>query len=242
MFSGHSKSKLEQIKNYWLERLPNDHTNHTQYKYIIYDGTYFHKNGCLISLMDAKRGKVISTIYAKKEGFQSVYPWFRKLKEQGLRPHYITMDGERSVIRAISMVWPKAKVQRCLYHIQREGMRWLRTYPKTLAGRELRTLLCTLCNIKSVKERNQFIENYKTWVNKYRDFVKSLPITNIAFKDLKRTMVLINNALPDMFHYLEEPNIPATTNTLESFYSRLKADYRRHRGLTQMHKIHYLKW
>jgi hypothetical protein len=53
---------------------------------------------------------------------------------------------------------------------------------------------------------------------------------------------LISNVLPDMFHYLEEPNIPATTNTIESFYSRLKADYRKHRGLTQKHKIHYLKW
>jgi len=192
--------------------------------------------------MNVKGQAIISNIYAKKEGFKNVYPWFKRLKKQGLMPRYIVMDGERSVMRAIAIVWPKAIIQRCLYHIQREGMRWLRTYPKTAAGRELRTLLRTLCSIKSVKERDQFIENYKTWVNKYRDFVKSLPITNIAFKDLKRTMALINNALPDMFHYLKEPNIPATTNTLESFYSRVKSDYRRHRGLTQMHKIHYLKW
>lgn len=73
-------------------------------------------------------------------------------------------------------------------------------------------------------------------------FVRSLPLSNIAFKDLKRTMVLLNNALPYMFYYLKEPNIPATTNVLEGFYSRLKADYRRHRGLSQKHKIHYLKW
>ena len=192
--------------------------------------------------MNIKEQAIISNIYAKKEGFKSVYPWFKRLKKQGLMPRYITMDGERSVMRAIAIVWPKAIIQRCLYHIQREGMRWLRTYPKTVAGRELRDLLCTLCSIKSVKERDQFIENYKSWLNKYKDFVKSLPIINIAFKDLKRTMVLINNALPDMFHYLKEPNIPATTNVIESFYSRLKADYRRHRGLTQKHKIHYLKW
>ncbi len=192
--------------------------------------------------MDVKEQTIISNIYTKKEGFKSVYPWFKKLKKQGLMPHYIVMDGEKSVMRAIAMVWPKTSIQRCLYHIQREGMRWLRTYPKTVAGRELRYLLRTLCSIKSINERNQFIENYKSWINKYKNFVKSLPITNIAFKDLKRTIVLINNALPDMFYYLKEPNIPATTNTMESFYSRLKADYRRHRGLTQKHKIRYLKW
>lgn len=192
--------------------------------------------------MDAKTQNIISNIYANKEGFVSVYPWFKRLREQGLNPHYIVMDGEQSVMRAVAMVWPKAAIQRCLYHIQREGMRWLRTYPKTFAGRELRALLCTLCNIRSVKEQYDFTKSYKAWVNKYKGFVRSLPVTNIAFKDLKRTMVLINNALPNMFHYLKERCIPATTNVIESFYSRLKADYRRHRGLTQKNKINYLQW
>jgi len=189
-----------------------------------------------------KRQKIISTIYAKKEGFKSVYPWFNRLKEQGLDPRYITMDGEQSVMRAIRMVWPTTKIQRCLYHIQREGMRWLRTYPKTQAGRELRSILRKVCSIQSIKERDEFINDYQAWLTKYRNFVRSLPITNVAFKDLKRTMVLIKNALADMFYYLKDPNVPPTTNTLESFYSRLKADYRRHRGLTQKHKINYLKW
>lgn len=192
--------------------------------------------------MDAKEQNIISHVYEKKEGFKSVYPWFKKLKENGLNPKYITMDGERSVIRAIRMAWPKTTIQRCLYHIQREGMRWLRTFPKTQAGRDLRRLLSTLCNIKSFKEQNWFLETYKNWLEKYKDFVWSLPLTNIAFKDLKRTTVLINNAIPDMFYFLNDPNIPKTTNTLESFYSRLKADYRRHRGLTQKNKINYLSW
>ena len=53
---------------------------------------------------------------------------------------------------------------------------------------------------------------------------------------------LIKNALPDMFHYLKDPGIPHTVNLLEGFYSRLKQDYRRHRGLTQANKLHYLSW
>jgi hypothetical protein len=82
--------------------------------------------------MDTKEQTIISNIYTKKEGFKSVYPWFKNLKKQGLMPHYIVMDGERSVMRAIDMIWPKTTIQRCLYHIQREGMRWLRTYPRQL--------------------------------------------------------------------------------------------------------------
>ncbi|MCK4430294.1 MAG: transposase [Candidatus Aminicenantes bacterium] len=196
----------------------------------------------MINLMDAVDQRLISNIYAKKEGYRNVYTWFSELNEEGLKPRYITMDGERSVIRAINEIWPQAKIQRCLYHIQREGMRWLRTYPKTQAGKDLRRLLKTLCRISSLEERNEFIASYMAWLDRYKDFVISLPRGEVAFKDLKKTMTLIYNALPDMFHYLTDKNIPKTTNTLESFYSRLKADYRKHRGLTEKHKISYLNW
>lgn len=192
--------------------------------------------------MNAVDQTLISNIYAKKEGYKNVYAWFSKLNKEGLAPRYITMDGERSVIRAINEVWPHTKIQRCLYHIQREGMRWLRTYPKTQAGRDLRRLLKTLCRINSFKERNEFIASYVAWLNQYREFILSLPGKEVAFKDLKKTMALVYNALPDMFHYLNDSKVTKTTNTLESFYSRLKADYRKHRGLTEKHKISYLNW
>jgi len=192
--------------------------------------------------MSAVDQKLISNIYAKKEGYRNVYAWFSRLSKEGLNPLYITMDGEQSVIRAVKEIWAQTKIQRCLYHIQREGMRWLRTYPKTQAGKDLRRLLKTLCKITTSAEKDEFITSYVIWLDQYRGFVLSLPSTDIAFKDLKKTMTLIYKALPDMFHYLSDKNIRKTTNTLESFYSRLKADYRKHRGLTEEHKISYLNW
>ncbi len=195
-----------------------------------------------MNIMNAKDQKIIAHNYTNKEGFNSVYPWFLKLRQQGLNPLYITMDGERSIIRAIREVWPHVKIQRCLYHIQHEGMRWLRTYPKTQAGRALRYLLMRLSSIKTLKEQDSFIEAYRSWLNKYKDFVFSLPRKDIASKDLKRTIVLINNALPDLFYYLKDKSVHATTNTIESYHSRLKSDYQRHRGLTRQHKLQYLNW
>ena len=110
------------------------------------------------------------------------------------------------------------------------------------AGKELRAILATLCKIKTLQERDIFIQIYADWVRTYSGFVSSLPRTTIALKDLKRTMVLINNALPDMFHYLTDSNVPSTTNSLEGFHSRLKSDYQRHRGLTKEHRIQYIHW
>jgi transposase-like protein len=240
--SGYSASKITRIKNHWLDQIPEDQIDYSQVHYLIYDATYFHKDGCLLNLMNAINQRVISHIYVKKESYLDAYPWFSSLKRQGLDPECITTDGEQSTIRALKQVWPNAKLQRCLYHIQHEGMRWLRTYPKTEAGRQLRKILSTLCNIKTVKERRLFIRDYRLWLTQYHDFIRTLPKNIIAFKDLQRTIVLINNALPDMFYYLDDNKVFSTTNALEGFHSRLKTDYQRHRGLSKQHRINYIYW
>lgn len=195
-----------------------------------------------MSLMDVRSQKIIAYIWESKEGYKTTVEWFKGLRSQGLEPFYFIMDGERSVIRAIREVWPQVKIQRCLHHIQREGMRWLRSIPKTEAGALLRGLLKTLCRIRTREGKDLFLEIYDSWKARYRDEVLALPRSQVAYKDLKRTMNLIKNAIPDMFHFLDDPKVPGTTNTLESHYSRLKADYQRHRGLSKKHRIGYLAW
>ncbi len=208
----------------------------------MFDGTYFHKKDCFLILMDTGSQDVILYDSVEMEGYQTSYPRFRKLRAQGLDPLFVTMDGHRHVMRSFREVWPEIKIQRCLYHIQREGMRWLRTYPKTTAGQKLRSLLAQVCNVRTLKERDTWIRNYQSWLDCYRKFVQSLPRSDVACKDLKRTMALIDHALPDMFHYLNDQKVESTCNRLEGFFSRLKADFRRHRGLSDDHKKAYLKW
>jgi transposase-like protein len=209
---------------------------------MLYDATYFHKDGCLLNLMNGIDQKIIAHIYVRKESFQEAYPWFISLKQEGLNPSFITTDGERSIMRAMRLVWPAVTIQRCLYHLQHEGMRWLRTYPKTEAGKQLRALLAQINRIKSLAERDSFIRQYVEWLKTYQEYIHSLPRGIIAYKDLQRTIVLINNALPDMFHFLSDPNVYSTTNPLEGFHSRLKTDYQRHRGLSKEHRIQYINW
>ena len=79
-------------------------------------------------------------------------------------------------------------------------------------------------------------------MGRHRAFVLALPMQRKVNFDLKRTLALINNALPDMFHYLMDPGIHATTNALEGWHSRIKRAYRQHAGLSQRHKIQFLKW
>lgn len=240
--SAHSPAKLKRIKNRWLEQPPPQSEDLGPFKYLVLDGTYFHKDGCLVTLMHSADQTILSNLYAPKEGFETSFQWLKGLKERGLYPLAFTTDGERSALRVIGSLWPGARIQRCLYHIQHEGCRWLRTYPRTQAGRELRHLLLNLTGIRSVKERNRFVSAYKSWLARHRSFVLSLPMHIKANFDLKRTITLIHNALPDMFHYLMDPHIHATTNALEGWHSRIKRAYRQHAGLSQRHKIQFLKW
>ncbi len=192
--------------------------------------------------MDIANNLILDHLHTTKESYKTAISWFQKLQSKGLNPLVITMDGEKSVIQAIRDTWPDTRIQRCLYHIQREGLRWLRSYPKTQAGCELRALLSTLASIKSFKDRETFLHLFDCWINAHFSFVRTLPSSTIEFKDLKKTVTLIKNALPDMFHYLDDPSVPSTTNSLEGFFSRLKSDYQRHRGLSKLHRISYLNW
>ena len=192
--------------------------------------------------MDHTAKSIPSYTYIDKESYKNIYPLLVDAKGRGLSPKAITMDGHRQVIRAILEIWPDVTIQRCLYHIQSQGMSWLRTYPKTEAGRVLRDIFKLIMHITTHEDKSLFLEVYDQWYQKYRQSIRELPRTSVANTDLKRAMTLINNALPNMFHYLQDPNIAPTINLLENFYSQLKQHYRGHRGLTEQHKISYLKW
>ena len=171
-----------------------------------------------------------------------MHPIFITLNTQGLKPKAITVDGHRMVIKAILSVWPQIKMQRCLFHIQNQGLMWIRTFPKSKAGKELRSILTTLTAIRSNRAMTNFLSTYSSWKNRHKTFINKLPKTSVVNADLKRTMRLIDNALPNMFHFIKDRKIASTTNLLENLYSQIKHQYRNHRGLTEKHKIAYLKW
>ena len=164
------------------------------------------------------------------------------LQYKQVSPIAITTDGNTSVIRAIKKTWTNTITQRCLVHIQRQGLSWLRRCPKSRSARDLRLLLLTVTNIKDHKQKQLFINDFNNWEKMYGKFVLSLPSSDKVYGDLQRTRSLIIHALPNMFHYLEDSNIVPTTNKIEGYFSRLKDLYRHHRGLSKKHRENYFKW
>ncbi len=193
-------------------------------------------------VMDNATARVIGHCYHYRENYACSYGLFAQLKARGLEPSAITIDGNINVIRALKAAWPEITVQRCMAHIQRQGLAWLRRHPKLEASRQLRKILLGIADIRNDQGKQVFISDFIDWEKRYSSFVRELPSRDKVYGDLQRARSLIVHALPDMFHYLDDRNIAATTNRLEGYFSLLKELYRRHRGLSKKHRQNYFAW
>lgn len=222
--SGYSRSKINRIITYWLSKEPPEQTVRHPWaiKYLLFDGTYFHKNGCSMVVMNSRNRYILGTAYVDNENYANAKSLFDKIRFYGIVPKAVMIDGHHAVIRALKDTWPQVLIQRCLFHIQRQGLQWLRTKPKTEAGRTLRVLIHSVGTLHTKDDMSRFIANYNAWSSLYRSFVKQLPWDSVAYKDLKKATALIQHAIPDMFHSIQDANIRNTTNVLESFLQNLK--------------------
>ena len=66
-------------------------------------------------------------------------------------------------------------------------------------------------------------------------FLANGDLNDFSIPKLARARSLLAYALPNMFHYLDCPEITSTTNPLEGYFGRLKMRYRQHRGLSPEH-------
>jgi hypothetical protein len=242
-FSGHSAFKIKGIKNYWLKQAPpKEAINYGEIKYLIFDGTYFRRTNSLLVFMNDGNGKIISCRYVDSESYENVLKMAQELKALGVNPTSVTLDGLKPVIRAIKDVWPGIIIQRCLYHIERQGLQWLRRYPKTMAGQQLRLLYKGITGIRDEAGKDKFTKQYMSFLKEHRGYINSLSYKETGYKDLKKATTLIGNAYTDMWHYLNDKNIPKTTNKIEGYFSELKQQYLKHKGLSKRNREQYFKW
>lgn len=241
--SGHGKKKIKAIIHYWMKQnIPKLYMDLSSCHYLIFDGTYFKRENCLVLLINHLTNEIITGSYLKRENYHSTFEIFLNLRKQGLHPKAITIDGNTTAIRAVREIWPESTIQRCIIHIQRQGLSWLRRNPKTKAAIELRKLLLFLTKVESKKDKINFIRNFNLWERKFGNWVRSLPSNDKVFSDLQRTRSLIIHSLPDMFHFLDDSSIPSSTNKLEGIFSKVKENFQLHKGLRKDNRSKYFQW
>jgi hypothetical protein len=96
--------------------------------------------------------------------------------------------------------------------------------------------------IRTTADRDHFTAELRHWECRHGTHIARSPEKGWVFSDLKRARSMLLSALPDMFHYLDDPSIPKSTNALEGYFARLKQRYRQHRGLARHHRDAYFRW
>lgn len=240
--SGHSISTLRRIIGYWLLRPPCNTRDLSAHRYFIFDGTIFERRRGIFAMMDSES---YSVLYAEPDILETTSDlsgFCDSLVQRNLSPMSATVDGNPHLIKILRVLWPKIIIQRCLVHIQRQGLSWCRINPKRTDAKHLRELFLQVMSINTKADRNRFLSRVHEWEQKYGRHIASSPETGWVFSDLKRARSMLLSALPDMFHYLNDPNIPKCTNALEGYFARLKQKYRQHRGLVKQHRDSYFTW
>jgi hypothetical protein len=231
------------INRYLIQTPPKPVSNLVQYHHFIFDGTFLHRPHSLVALMDAQTHTLVAGRYGVPENSPpKLTRYFAGLKQSGLRPHSFTVDGNQKVMSVIRKLWPDAVVQRCLVHIQRQGLSWCRTSPRTTYARRLRKIFLQVTKIKTPADRDMFLTAVVDLEAKFGSQIAVRRERGHVFSDIKRARSMLFRALPDMFHYLDNSSIPISTNGLEGYFSRLKAHYRQHRGVKKEKRINYFQW
>lgn len=208
---------------------------------MIFDGSFFNKNRLIAVLMDAQTSSLIHGAFGVREQNRNdLLNFFQTLRERGLNPCGCTVDGNPQIAFALRQVWPEIVIQRCIVHVQRQGISWCRQRPKRRDAMELRKLFLRLSSIDTHLLRDEFLAGVEAWECQFGKPIADKPGVGKVFGDLKRARSMLLKALPNLFHYLEDPNLKTSTNGLEGYFSRMKKLYRNHCGLTRTEN--YCKW
>ncbi|MCH7971292.1 MAG: transposase [Chloroflexi bacterium] len=242
--SGHHQKKLGRLIDGCLADAPPTSALEPQNaRYLLFDGTFLHRPHSIVVLMDGRTHRLVRGQFDVRENSESeLRSFFEPMMAEGLQPRSFTVDGNPQVIRVLRMLWPDAVIQRCLVHIQRQGLAWCRRSPKTPYARRLRQIFLQVTGIATAADREAFLNLVATWEAMYGTEIAARKETGRVFSDIKRARSMLLRALPDMFHYLDDPYISTTTNGLEGYFSRLKSHYRQHRGLRPHRRPNYFAW
>ncbi len=166
----------------------------------------------------------------------------------GVQIQSITCEEHKSILKAIKEVLPEAILQRCLVHIQRDCRIWITNKPKSNAGYDLKKITSKIHLINTYDQLNYWLFSLDIWHTNYKEYINEKsynPETGrywCTHKVVRRSFMTIKRALPNMFHYLDNPTIPKSTNSIESFFGHMKGHLNIHRGLSYKHRKQYLMW
>lgn len=246
--SGYSEKSLRIWFDDYLRNYPQWEISRREKVNLMIDGTYFPNKICLVLYRDNRIKETLLYRITDGEWEEEITEDLKNLIELGIEIESVTCDGKSNIIKSVKKVCNSIVIQRCMVHIQRECLIWLTRKPKSEAGQELREIVCLMHKIKDRESWGYWLVSLIHWEERHREYLNAKSFKQesetywFTHKMVRRSFIHIKRALTEMFHYLDNPNIPNNTNSLESFFGHLKQNISLHRGLSKAHYQNYIKW
>ena len=214
------------------------------------DGIYISKKACVLICCDEEN--VLGWYLCRYEHSGA----WRTLMSRIAEPAVVVSDGGTGFAKALKKVWPKAKHQRCLFHVFCQIRRYTTSRPKTAAGIALYLLAKDILHLENQKDADIWTQRFVDWIVEYKAFLSQM--TQDEHGNLRPThekLIKAEHSLirllreRTMFTYMDKVlkdqigSIPSTTNLIEGgINARLRAMLRDHRGLSVERRIKAVFW
>ena len=213
------------------------------------DGIYLSRKSCILICCDKEH--VLGWYVCRYEHSGAWEALMSRIAE----PKVVVSDGGMGFRKALKRKWPKAKHQRCVFHVFSQVKRYTTSRPNTLAGLELYALARDLFDVKSIEDSKIWVDRFTGWIVKHKRFLsevtydengKPRPKHERLIKAEKSMLRLLNDNT--LFTYLNEElraecKIPSTNNRIEGGVNAcLREMLHNHRGLSVERRIKAVFW
>ena len=243
-----SKRSISRLFKKFLQHAPVITVKSKSHVHLIIDGTYLPNGICLILYYDHDIRYVQLYRTSNQEKLREIKQDLQALKTLGVNVYSITCDGHKSILKAIAKVYPEAMIQRCLVHVKRQCGVYLRRKPKLQVSQDLLAIVNCLTAVKTSEQCSYWLLSLHRWYQQHKDTLLEESVNELSgeyrktHERLYSAYIHLYQAIPHLFCYLNDPEIPATSNRLESFFKHLKEKMLLHSGLRLEAKRNFIKW
>lgn len=198
---------------------------------LLIDTTYIWDFGLML-FKDAYWPKLLHHEYVKYETNNAYRSWVKYLQEQGWKIKAIVCDGRKWLLWWFGII----PTQMCHFHQKAIMRRYITKNPTLEPNKELNIIVSWLCKT----EKECLEKEIERWYEKHVDFIKERkrsPTTGKMYYVHKRTRSAYYSLKRNMKYlfvwqeYMNDFDIPNTTNGIESEFSHLKPKIHLHRWL-----------
>ena len=217
------------------------------HRVLFVDGIWLSRN--LIVLICCSEERVVSWYMVQAETSAA----WQALLSPIPAPDVVVTDGGSDFAKALKKVWPRTRIQRCVFHAFCQVKRYTTSKPRLQAGRELYALAVELLHIENLKQADWWVERYLEWCRFWVDFLEETTVIDgkreFTHERLRKARSSLSRLVSagTLFTYLDyeltvEGSLPATNNRIEGLNSQLRALLRNHRGLSELRRVKVVFW